>query len=218
MNKLYLNKPVLVLLYGFPGSGKTHFARQFCDSFHAAHVQGDRIRYELFDEPKYNKEEDDIVNHLMMYMTEEFLRLGVSVVFDTDVIRSSHRRDMRDVASRLKADNLMIWLQIDVESAFTRVVKRDRRKVDDKFTRTLDRTTFDRLASGMQNPKSEDYVVVSGKHTFTTQKNAIIKKLYDKGLITADESKSDLLAKPELVNLVPGNRNSSAGRRNIFIR
>jgi len=33
----------------------------------------------------------------------------------------------------------------------------------------------------MQNPSGkEDYVVVSGKHAFTTQKNTVFKKLYEK--------------------------------------
>jgi len=44
MAKLIPTKPLLILLYGFPGAGKTHFARQLSETIHAAHVQSDRIR------------------------------------------------------------------------------------------------------------------------------------------------------------------------------
>jgi predicted kinase len=220
MSKLTLTKPTLILLYGFPGSGKTYFARQLCEIVNAAHVQGDRIRYELFEEPRYDKQENEVVSHLSQYMAEEFLAAGVSVVYDLNASRISERRALRDMARRAKATPVLIWLQIDDESAFTRVVKRDRRKSDDKYAMPLDRTTFDGIISRMQNPDhSEDYVVLSGKHTFHTQRSAIIKRLYDMGLLSA-ETASNKMVKPGLVNLIP---NPMAGRvdnsrRNIVIR
>jgi predicted kinase len=54
MSKVVPTKPFLILLYGFPGSGKTYFARQLTEHVQAAHVHGDRIRGELFDKPRYN--------------------------------------------------------------------------------------------------------------------------------------------------------------------
>jgi hypothetical protein len=74
--------------------------------------------------------------------------------------------------------------------------------------------------SGMQNPQTgEEYLVISGKHTFVTQKNAVVNKLYHMGLINSDAMQHSV-AKPGLVNLVP---NPNAGRvdmsrRNIVIR
>jgi hypothetical protein len=72
----------------------------------------------------------------------------------------------------------------------------------------------------MQNPTNiEDFIVISGKHTYQTQRNAIFKKLYDQGLLTSGSASSKIV-KPELVNLIP---NPMAGRvdqtrRNIVIR
>lgn len=217
--KLNLAKPTLMLLYGFPGSGKTHFARQFTEHVNAAHVQGDRIRFELFEEPRYDRPENDIVAHLMNYMTEEFLHSGISVVYDMNASRMSERRAMRDMARKHKAQPVLVWFQIDTESAFARTQQRDRRKSDDKYASPLDRSTFENLASRMQNPNStEDYIVVSGKHNFLTQRNAVTKKLYDMGLLTTELTTK--VVKPGLVNLVP---TPAAGRvdnsrRNIVIR
>src|SRR6266496_4331812 len=78
MAKIVPIQPLLVLLYGFPGAGKTYFARQLCERVQAAHVQGDRIRFELFEKPRYDKQENDVITQLMDYMTEEFLNAGLS--------------------------------------------------------------------------------------------------------------------------------------------
>ncbi len=220
MNKIVPNKPLLILLYGLPGAGKTYFARQLTERLQAAHVQGDRIRYELFEKPRYDKQENEIVTHLLDYMTEELLGAGVSVIYDINAMRTSQRRKLREMARKERAELLLIWVQIDVESAFTRIAGRDRRKNDDKFATPLDRTTFENVTAHMQNPeRGEDYIVISGKHTARTQTSAVLRKLYDIGLITADASTNQVV-KPGLVNHVP---NPAAGRvdmrrRNILIR
>jgi predicted kinase len=217
MSKLQLRAPMLFLVYGYPGVGKTYFARQLAEDLIAAHIQGDRIRYELFEEPRYDRQENELVMHLMNYMTEEFLKAGIPVVYDTNAMRLSQRRALRDLARRSKVESLIVWLQIDLESAFARASKRDHRKTDDKYAMKIDRSMFERLTSYMQNPNpTEEYVVVSGKHTYGTQRGAIVKKLYDMAAIgTADASNG--VVKPGLVNLVPAGRVDQA-RRNVIIR
>lgn len=220
MAKQSLLKPTLILLYGFPGSGKTFFARQLCDGISAAHVQDDRIRNELFREPRYDREENEIVSNLMQYMAEQFLGAGISVVYDMNAMRFGQRRFLREMARKNKAETVLVWLQIDLETAFGRVTKRDRRKADDRYSLPLDRTTFENIVHYMQNPDAtEDYTVLSGKHTFKTQSQMIMKKFLDRGLLDRNSAASKVV-KPELINRVP---NVQAGRvdnlrRNISIR
>jgi predicted kinase len=220
MAKIVPAKPLLVLLYGFPGAGKTFFARQLCEQLVATHVHGDRMRAELFEKPTYSKEENHIINSLMQYMTGEFLQAGVSVVYDTNAMRVAQRRALRNMASKTGAETILIWLQIDAETALTRSAQRDHRKADDKYSSPLDRSTFETLASGMQNPdQTERYLVISGKHFFATQRSAMLRHLLDRGLINLDPNAGQM-GKPGLVNLVP---NPAAGRvdlsrRNIIIR
>jgi predicted kinase len=218
--KLAPTKPYLLLLYGFQGSGKTYFARQLADHIQTAHLQADRIRSELFEQPGYTKQENAIVLQLMDYMTEEFLKAGMSVVYDANVMRSAQRRNLRALARKCGAETVQVWQQIDPEAAVARAVKRDRRKMDDRYSRQLDVTTFKQLASGMQNPSAaEEYIVTSGKHVFSTQFNAVLRHLYQRGIIVRD-NRGEKVAMPGLVNLVP---NPQAGRvdmsrRNITIR
>lgn len=178
MSKVVLQKPVLVAFYGFPGSGKSFVARQLSEALNIVVVSADRIRSELFEQPRYDKEENSIVMHLVNYMTGEFLNAGVSVAYDTNSMRAAQRRELREMARKHKAGYMLIWLQIDPDTAFARTQKRDRRTYDDKFAAAHTEETFHSFLNYMQNPKDEDYLVISGKHTFSTQKNAIMNRLY----------------------------------------
>lgn len=218
MSKISLNKPLLLAVYGFPGSGKTTFARQLCESIGAAHVQSDRIRAELFEKPRFDKAENQVVDHLVDYMMQEFLKAGVSVVLDTDVTRLASRRNLRELARKMHAQYVLAWFQIDADSSFARVTKRDRRTIDDKFAREYSRQDFDKAIAMMQHPtRDEDYVVLSGKHSFAMQKGSLMKRLFELNMVNA-ESVSSNITKPGMVNLVPTAGRVDMSRRNITIR
>ena len=158
------------------------------------------------------------MTHLMDYMSDEFLNAGVSLIYDTNVLRASQRRKLRELARHHHAEYLLVWIQIDIDSAYMRTQERDRRTADDKYAEPQTRATFDRQLNAMQNPDGEDYLVISGKHNFPTQKNAIINRLYRMNLIPGETVRSTI-AKPELVNLVPNPRAGRVdmSRRNITI-
>lgn len=216
--KITPNKPFVIFLYGFPGSGKTAFGRQLAEEVSAAHLQQDRLSHELYGQN--NDKTDSPSSKAMHYMFREFLRAGVSVIYDTDVHRLGERRILRDAVRQAKAIPVLIWLQIDAESAYVREQKRDRRKADDHYAKDYSPKTYEAVLNRMQNPDNEDYIVISGKHTYHTQRAAVFKKFYELGIFTPVQLGQNM-AKPELVNLVP--QNNGAGRtdvtrRNISIR
>ena len=220
MSKLVPNKPFLILFYGFPGCGKTFFARQFCEQVQAAHLQSDRIRSELFEDPQYDKSENRAVQQIVDYMVEEFLSAGVSVVYDMGASRMVQRRVLRDMARKAGVETVLIWQQIDPESAVNRAMKRDRRRADDKYAMHMDYTTFQKIAGAMQNPENgEQYVVTSGKHAFQMQMNSVMRVLMQRGIITPSHAPG-AVAKPGLINLIPNPNigRVDMGRRNISIR
>jgi ABC-type glutathione transport system ATPase component len=115
--------------------------------------------------------------------------------------------------------NLASVLQLAQDSAFFRAQNRDRRTNDDKYSLPASQEFFQSQLNGMQNPQGEDYLVISGKHTFTTQKSAVINRLYQMGVLGSEYVQSSV-AKPELVNLIPNPRTGRVdfSRRNITIR
>ncbi len=212
-------KTFLIVFYGYPGSGRTYFARQFADEYVVAHLQSDRIRAELFEKPRYDKQENAITSQLMTYMTEEFLSAGLSVIYDTDIATNKSRAALKNLANKNGAEFITIWLQVDAETSFARNVRRDGRKIDDKYAPRWDRTTFDKITSQMQNPSpSKDLIVISGKHSYITQRNAVVAALQNRAIISPIDRVKNI-AKPGLVNLVPkSNGRVDLSRRNIFIR
>ena len=219
MAKLYPSKPFLLMFYGYPGAGKTYFARQFVENVQAAHLQADRIRGELFEQPHYDQQENDIVQQIMDYMTGEFLSSGLSVAYDVNAARVGQRRKLAELARRNGAQALLVWFQMDQDTAFARNVKRDRRRADDKYSAQWDRTSFEDVIGRMQNPThAEDYVVVSGKHLFNMQQSAVVNRLRSKGVLGQTDANSRVI-KPGLVNLVPKTHSRiDNSRRNIAIR
>lgn len=224
MAKIVPTKPFLMMLYGYPGAGKTYFARQLCENIQTAHLQADRVRSELFAEPRHDKRENEIVDQLMNYMAEEFLTAGVSIVYDVNAGRAKQRYMLRELAKRCHAVPLVVWFQLDEDTAFTRSVKRDRRRADDKYAAKWDRTTFETLTGRMQNPTVSDaYAVVSGKHLYSTQQSAVVRKLREIGALSTDDASSKTI-KPGMVNLIPNPQPRSRhdqvdmARRNISIR
>jgi len=205
MEKIVPEKPVLILLYGFPGSGKTYFSRQFCEEVQAAHLEEDRLRYELFERPTYSKQENYAVSRIMDYMTSEFLKMGIAVVLDMNAMRIGQRRALRETARLNKVDTLIVWFQVDADTAFVRNLKRDRRKLDDRFATAYDVEQFKELASHMQQPEStEDFIVVSGKHTYLSQRSNVFKRLSDMRALSHSDAVPKMV-RPDLVNLVPTN-------------
>ncbi len=216
MSRTALNKPILITLYGFPGSGKSYIARNLAEHLHIAHVSADRIRGELFKNPQYTAQENSIILHLMNYMADEFLSAGVSVIYDANSLRVTQRKQLRELASKHRAGYMLIWIQIDPETAYSRTLKRDKRTADDHFAQSHTRRSFNDLMSHMQNPSDESYLVVSGKHSFNSQKATIFNKLYQIGHINSDTIQQSV-TRPDLINLVPSHPAGQEGYRNISV-
>ena len=179
MQKFRLKRPTLFLMLGSPGAGKSFFARQIADLLNIGHISGDRIRYELFENPRYDESENEIVLRIMDYMTEVALNAGMSVIYDDIGIADyTERLKRRQMAEKSKIVPLTLWVQTDPATAFQRANTRDRRRSDEKYSRSIDKETFDRLQSKLKQPQfRETFAVISGKFAFKTQAIAFIKKL-----------------------------------------
>lgn len=220
MVKTKLSKPTVILLYGLPGSGKSFFSRQTSEILNVPQISSDRIRYELFEKPTMSKEEQSVVQNIMFMMLEEYLKLGLSVIFDLSINRLQDRRNIRDMIRKTGSQSVLVWLQADPESCFTRSKTRDRRKADDKYSHEITREQFDSIEKSMQNPSGEEAIVISGKYLYDSQKHTLLRRLKEMQLLV-DSELSNSMAKPEMVNLV-SRAQMSAGRvdpnrRNVII-
>ncbi len=210
-------KPSVIMLYGYPGAGKTTFAKHLSNEIKYAHLDANRLLKEAIGSSRALSDKE--VATMMTYLANEFLKTGVGVIFDLDLPREIDRHRIKQFAKKNKIKHTVIWLQIDPETAEFRATTRTPAKTADKLARHYSKQGFQMYAGKMQNPIGDDVIVISGKHNFRTQKSVIIKRLLQKGLITVEEM-SERIVKPELMSLVPKPTLSGSyeqQRRNISI-
>lgn len=221
MLKTKLTRPALIMLLGLPGSGKTYTSSHLADLLGLALISDGKIRDGLFEKPTFTKQENSVVLQMMTIMAEEYLALGLPVMFDTGMNKATERKTLREIAKKHKADTMLIWLQVDQETARLRArsLKKETKTLSD-IKSVMSNEAFDEAVANFQAPFNEDYAVISGKHTFDSQKPIIMRRLREMSLINDDTLKPHV-PMPEMMNLAAQAKINAGrvdyNRRNISI-
>jgi predicted kinase len=179
MKQLNVPHPILLLVIGYPGAGKSNMSRQLAEGLGFAWVHGNRLRYELFNEPTFAKQEESVVNNLAEYLLTEMLRTKGHIVFDGNTNTQVARQRLASLGKKAGYKVVTVWVQTDMDTAFARSSKRSPSKQkDDTYASKLTRDIFDRMAAQLAKPlPTEQCVVISGKHTPSVQINTLKSKL-----------------------------------------
>ena len=218
MKSLNLTRPQMLLIVGAPGAGKSFFARQFSKTFDAPIVSVDRIRYELFANPSFNTEESDLVNRMAGYFTDELLKTKRSFLVDGGCNARTDRVRLTQLAKKSGYDVTIVWVQTDIATCRTRALKRNpKRSEDDKFTPSMDDSAFESLNRRFTEPSGEEYVVISGKHTYNTQAKMVLRKM-----VAAREAVADAVHHKQTAQARQSSQRPEAApgstRRSVVIR
>ncbi len=170
-------------MFGYPGSGKTHFASQFAQKHSFNHISGDRLRYELFNPPEFTESESKLVERIMDYILEQAMKTKTSIIYDANNGVRTKRRELTAAANKRGFETLIVWTQTDLNTAFMRASSRDKRRHGDRYSFNVDEQTFNKALSKIKAPDREEYVVVSGKYDFPAQELTVLKKLAKLNLI-----------------------------------
>jgi hypothetical protein len=88
------------------------------------------------------------------------------------------RHKLKSAAGGSGYETLVVWVQTDDMTSRQRSLKRNRQKLDDKYTAALTEEQFEAIAKRFTPPNQlEPTVVISGKHTYNTQARGVLKKL-----------------------------------------
>lgn len=178
MKSLSLARPLVILVIGLPGSGKSFFARQFSEMFGAPLVRTDYIRHTLFAEATYAPDQESLVSALANNQTAELLKTQKTFIIDGGLNNRIARAATEKLAKHNGYDTLTVWVQTDEPTSRARSFKRTPRKHDDALNYPMHPDVFARLSKQLTPPQpSENTVVISGKHTFGAQARVILKKL-----------------------------------------
>lgn len=177
MKSLSLSRPLIVFVIGLPGAGKSFFARQFAETFNAPIVSYDYLRYQMFPDPAFSNEEDELIAQIAGHEFTELLKTQRSIIVDGGNNDYIDRQDLTKLAKKKGYGMLIVWVQTDERSARLRATKRSARRDGDKLNMSMTDHAFDTAKASFMAPgKGEDFVVISGKHTYATQAKVVLRR------------------------------------------
>jgi predicted kinase len=152
-----MKKPVLYLLIGYPGSGKTSAAKVIAETTGAIHLLADAERHRLFPNPTHSLEESTELYDRLNDETETLLADGKSVVFDTNFNFYGDRQKLRDIAERQGAETVVVWVVTPVEIARERAVGTDMER--NGYMMSMTNAQFQAIVSKLEPPRENEKVI-----------------------------------------------------------
>ena len=159
-----MSQPVLYLMIGYPGAGKTTVSKFIHELTGAEHLWSDHIRHRLFKNPTHSKTESlELYTHLND-LTDKLLSEGKSVIFDTNFNFYKDREHLRTIAAKHGAKAVLIWVTTPLATARSRATEQSH----DQHTRiwgNMSITDFTRISSKLEPPRlNENAFEIDGAH------------------------------------------------------
>lgn len=191
MDKLNLSQPLVIVVTGLPGSGKTFFANSFATTFGAASVSNDKIRWTLFANHTYSENENAMVDQISDLLIAELLRTKRTFIIDGGYNSSLKRKHIEIIAKKAGFATLTVEVQTEPLTAKDRAKSRSAKNPCDKFKQSLKPEQFAKLVKNYEAPTiGRSSVVISGKHTAQTQLRTVLKKIVEMERNPAQEKKA----------------------------
>lgn len=159
-----MNEPTLYLMVGYPGSGKTTVSHIVHDLTGAIHLWADHERQQMFKTPQHTRKESVALYNELNQRTDELLRAGKSVIFDTNFNFYKDREHLRRIAARNGARSVVIWVTTDKALARERATKHSEGQ-GTRIWGNMPGKDFDRLAGNLEPPRDNEHVIhIDGTH------------------------------------------------------
>ena len=158
MKSLSLSSPHIIAMVGIPGAGKTHFAAQFAETFVAPFICHHGLQ------PLSNN--DDAVHGATLDILKEVMKTKQTIVYEGETDRRVERMELARLARSQGYKVLFVWVQTDQATS----QNRSKKSIPTELYQA-------RLRTFSPPHESEPHIVISGKHTYSTQARTLLKRL-----------------------------------------
>ena len=181
-----MNKPLLVVFLGFPGSGKTYFATRLASKIHAVTLNSDALRMSMFGSSEnietIRKSDNQRlyvdVFGAMDYTAKQILRAGHSVIYDAQQTKRENRKNIENLAKEADALPVLVWIKTNPDVALLRGQEREARDDSHQYDKEKMRYLIDRFESVTDLPEQgENTIKISGELSFGEQYAVFEKEL-----------------------------------------
>lgn len=174
-----MSKPILYMLLGYPGAGKTTTAKIIEKLTGAKRLTSDVERLKMFPDPHFSQSEHTKLYNRLDEQTTKFLSAGQSVIYDANLNRYTHRAEKYKICELSNAIPVLIWINTDRKLSETRATDNTRAKLWPEGE--TPKAMFERIANLIETPRSDESPLILNGYDLSP--NMVEKALKLRGLI-----------------------------------
>jgi predicted kinase len=151
-------QPILYLMMGHPGAGKTTAAQALHAVTGAVHLWVDHERRRKFSAPTYTHRENLSLYKQLNNHAEALLKKGESVIYDTNFSLYKDRQHLRERATANGAKTVVLWVSTLKEIARSRATDNAHLQ-GTRVLGNMAHETFERMSRNLEPPRPDEHAI-----------------------------------------------------------
>lgn len=144
-----VSRPILVMVSGLPGTGKSYFCRALAQRLPSVIVETDVLRKLLFSSPCHTQAENRRLFNACHRLVEELLQKGIRVILDATNLSEGHREQLYHIAEKMEAKLIIVRVEATPEAVRQRLEER-RQKANGGDHSDADWSVYQRMKGSVE--------------------------------------------------------------------
>ena len=167
--------PVMVVISGLPGTGKSHFSRKLTERVPLAVLESDALRKRLVAAPTHSASESSGLFRLIHALIEELLDHGVPVILDATNLVEAHRRRLYTIADQRDVKLVLVRVEAPPEVVRERLADRNRQEQREDHS-DADWSVYQRMRRS-EEPISRSNITVDTSKEIGTAVEMVVREI-----------------------------------------
>ena len=167
----HYSKPILLMLLGSPGSGKSFFARSLAEKTNIIRINSDSMRRSIFGsienmeavrEAQGRQILLDYTFNALNYVAEQIICRGQDLIYDAQLNKREYRQPLGALAERYGTVPLVVYVDTPIDVALQRGQTRETLIDQRQLTEQGMRESIQRFQESVEMPESDEKMVTIG--------------------------------------------------------